>query len=358
MSQISIEFSENHLISALATPPYSWLDAIESRLSVRIFQRGNHVILEGEEKSCQLASDCLQKLYQSAENGEFLSPQNNTSSDIISADFTNEKPHNNTRNNAHHHLDAHNLETLLESATNDNKISASKSSASKKSLASARYHDDYLLIGSKKLIPANQSQNLYLEAITNHPLTFGIGPAGTGKTHLAVGYGVKLLLEEKISHIIFARPAVEAGEKLGYLPGDMHDKVEPYFQPIYDSLYEFLGKEQTERYMAMGKIEIAPLAYMRGRTLKNAFILLDEAQNTTAGQMKMLLTRLGENSHMVINGDLSQIDLSHQQQSGLKDAINRFHTIDAIAICHFSAHDSMRHPLVRQILHVYNDGNH
>ncbi len=203
------------------------------------------------------------------------------------------------------------------------------------------------------LTPANQAQSQYLDAISNRLLTFGVGPAGTGKTHLAVGYGIKLLLEKQISHVIFARPAVEAGERLGYLPGDMRDKIDPYFQPIYDSLHEFLGKEQTERYMLSGKIDIAPLAYMRGRTLKNAFILLDEAQNATPKQMKMFLTRLGAHSRMVINGDLSQTDLPDRQLSGLQDAINHLQHVAKISICRFQTKDIMRHDLVRDILAAY-----
>ncbi|MCH9851916.1 MAG: PhoH family protein [Alphaproteobacteria bacterium] len=322
MSQISLQFSENHLISALAIPPYSWLDAIENHLAIKIFQRGNHVILEGEEQSCQLASTYLQQLYDSAKSGEFPSP-----TDTILPEFFVKE------------------------------VSAKERKA--KPFHKQTIHPT-IMIGDKSLIPANQAQHQYIDAISNHLLTFGVGPAGTGKTHLAVGYGVKLLLEQQISHVILARPAVEAGERLGYLPGDMRDKIDPYFQPIYDSLHEFLGKEQTERYMLSGKIDIAPLAYMRGRTLKNAFILLDEAQNATPKQMKMFLTRLGENSRMVINGDLSQTDLPDRQLSGLADAINHLKHVDKIAICRFHTNDIMRHNLVRDILAAYehHDQNH
>ncbi|MCH9844752.1 MAG: PhoH family protein [Alphaproteobacteria bacterium] len=324
MSQISLQFSENHLISALAIPPYSWLNAIESHLAIKIFQRGNHVILEGEEQSCQLASNYLQQLYDSAKIGEFPSPTDA----ILPEFFTNDMP----------------AETENKQTKNPYK-------------KTPRQKEAAISIGDKLLTPANQAQSQYLDAISNHLLTFGVGPAGTGKTHLAVGYGIKLLLEQHISHVIFARPAVEAGERLGYLPGDMRDKIDPYFQPIYDSLHDFLGKEQTERYMLSGKIDIAPLAYMRGRTLKNAFILLDEAQNATPKQMKMFLTRLGEHSRMVINGDLSQTDLPDRQLSGLQDAINHLQHVDKIAICHFHTKDIMRHNLVRDILAAYEHHN-
>ena len=331
MSQISLQFSENHLISALATPPYSWLDAIESHLAIKIFQRGNHLILEGEEQSCQLASNYLQQLYDSAENGDFPSP----AEAILPEFFENANANTNDMP-----VDTH----YKQQQPSSKRVPSSKNSPKKLTA---------IPIGDKLLTPVNQAQSQYLDAISSHLLTFGIGPAGTGKTHLAVGYGIKLLLEQHISNVIFARPAVEAGERLGYLPGDMRDKVDPYFQPIYDSLHEFLGKEQTERYMLSGKIDIAPLAYMRGRTLKNAFILLDEAQNATPKQMKMFLTRLGAHSRMVINGDLSQTDLPDRQLSGLQDAINHLHNVDKIAICQFQTKDIMRHELVRDILAAY-----
>jgi len=193
----------------------------------------------------------------------------------------------------------------------------------------------------------------YLEEIKHHDLTFGIGPAGTGKTYLAVVMAVAALKKKQVNRIVLARPAVEAGEKLGFLPGDMQEKVNPYLRPVYDGLYDLLGKETAEKYMERGIIEVVPLAYMRGRTLEDAFIILDEAQNTTSQQMKMFLTRLGVGSKAVITGDITQIDLPNGQVSGLIEAERRLKDIDEIAFCYFSDVDVVRHPLVQKIIKAY-----
>ena len=196
-------------------------------------------------------------------------------------------------------------------------------------------------------------QKLYVDSVKQHDVTFGIGPAGTGKTFLAVTLAVTALKRGQVKRIILTRPAVEAGESLGFLPGDLKEKVDPYLRPVYDALYQILGKDQTTRLMEREIIEIAPLAYMRGRTLDDAFVILDEAQNTTIMQMKMFLTRLGFNSKMIVNGDISQIDLPRNVKSGLIGAQEKLKNIHQIDFVHFSAKDVVRHPVVAQIIRAY-----
>ncbi|CXF63511.1 PhoH family protein [Streptococcus pneumoniae] len=196
-------------------------------------------------------------------------------------------------------------------------------------------------------------QKLYVDSVKQHDVTFGIGPAGTGKTFLAVTLAVTALKRGQVKRIILTRPAVEAGESLGFLPGDLKEKVDPYLRPVYDALYQILGKDQTTRLMEREIIEIAPLAYMRGRTLDDAFVILDEAQNTTIMQMKMFLTRLGFHSKMIVNGDISQIDLPRNVKSGLIDAQEKLKNIHQIDFVHFSAKDVVRHPVVAQIIRAY-----
>lgn len=196
-------------------------------------------------------------------------------------------------------------------------------------------------------------QKKYVEAIDKNTIVFGIGPAGTGKTYLAVAKAVTALKRREVSRIILTRPAVEAGEKLGFLPGDLQNKVDPYLRPLYDGMYEMLGGEGFLRYQERGVIEVAPLAYMRGRTLDNAFIILDEAQNTTPEQMKMFLTRIGYGSHAIVTGDITQIDLPGDKRSGLKEAMKVLGGIEDIAFCRFTDKDVVRHPLVQQIIKAY-----
>ncbi len=198
-------------------------------------------------------------------------------------------------------------------------------------------------------------QKVYVDSVRNHDVVFGIGPAGTGKTFLAVTLAVTALKRGQVKRIILTRPAVEAGENLGFLPGDLKEKVDPYLRPVYDALYQILGKDQTIRLMEREIIEIAPLAYMRGRTLDDAFVILDEAQNTTIMQMKMFLTRLGFNSKMIVNGDTSQIDLPRNSHSGLLDAIDKLKTIRQIDFVYLSAKDVVRHPVVAEIIRAYED---
>lgn len=196
-------------------------------------------------------------------------------------------------------------------------------------------------------------QKKYVEAIDKNTIVFGIGPAGTGKTYLAVAKAVTALKRREVSRIILTRPAVEAGEKLGFLPGDLQNKVDPYLRPLYDGMYEMLGGEGFLRYQERGVIEVAPLAYMRGRTLDNSFIILDEAQNTTPEQMKMFLTRVGYGSHVIVTGDITQIDLPGDKKSGLKEAMKILGGIEGIAFCKFTEKDVVRHPLVQEIIKAY-----
>ncbi|MGF7185494.1 phosphate starvation-inducible PhoH-like protein [Desulfitispora alkaliphila] len=207
----------------------------------------------------------------------------------------------------------------------------------------------------KQIMPKTLGQANYLKAIQNYDVVFGIGPAGTGKTYLAVVKAVAALKEKRVNRIILARPAVEAGEKLGFLPGDLQEKVNPYLRPLYDGLYDILGAETAQKYMEKNIIEVAPLAYMRGRTLNDSFIILDEAQNTTPEQMKMLLTRIGFGSKAVITGDITQVDLPKGQYSGLIEVQKVLKNVEGISFCYLTAADVVRHPLVQKIVTAYDD---
>jgi phosphate starvation-inducible PhoH-like protein len=207
--------------------------------------------------------------------------------------------------------------------------------------------------GKRRVAPKTVNQRKYLDAIESHDIVFGIGPAGTGKTYLAMAQAVAFLVAKKVSRIILARPAVEAGEKLGFLPGDLQEKVNPYLRPLYDALYDMLDTERVMRYIERGTIEIAPIAFMRGRTLNDAFVILDEAQNTTTEQMKMFLTRLGFGAKAVITGDITQIDLPTGRTSGLVEAMKVVNGIDGIEFVYFDDRDVVRHKLVQQIVKAY-----
>jgi phosphate starvation-inducible PhoH-like protein len=207
--------------------------------------------------------------------------------------------------------------------------------------------------GKRQVVPKSVTQKRYLDAIEQHDIVFGIGPAGTGKTYLAMAQAVSFLLSKRVSRIILARPAVEAGEKLGFLPGDLQEKVNPYLRPLYDALYDMIELERVERLIERGTIEVAPIAFMRGRTLNDAFVILDEAQNTTSEQMKMFLTRLGFGSKAVITGDVTQIDLPTGRTSGLVEAMKVIGKVEGIAFVHFDDKDVVRHSLVQQIVKAY-----
>lgn len=207
--------------------------------------------------------------------------------------------------------------------------------------------------GKRQVVPKSVTQKKYLDAIEQYDIVFGIGPAGTGKTYLAMAQAVSFLLAKRVSRIILARPAVEAGEKLGFLPGDLQEKVNPYLRPLYDALYDMIEMDRAERLLERGTIEVAPIAFMRGRTLNDAFVILDEAQNTTSEQMKMFLTRLGFGSKAVITGDVTQIDLPTGRQSGLVEAMKVVGNVEGIAFIHFDEKDVVRHHLVQQIVKAY-----
>jgi len=210
-------------------------------------------------------------------------------------------------------------------------------------------------LGKKSVTPKSPNQKRYIEALESHDMVFAIGPGGTGKTYLAVAMAVQALLSKQVNRIILARPAVEAGERLGFLPGTLQEKVDPYMRPLYDALHDLLEADKLERFLEKDIIEVAPLAFMRGRTLNDSFVILDEAQNTTSEQMKMFLTRLGFNSKAVITGDITQIDLPDARRSGLVEAIEIVGKIEGIAMVHFDEHDVVRHNLVQRIIKAYDD---
>jgi phosphate starvation-inducible PhoH-like protein len=209
--------------------------------------------------------------------------------------------------------------------------------------------------GKKSVTPKSLNQRRYVDSIEKHDMVFGIGPSGTGKTYLAVAMAVEALLTKEVSRIILARPAVEAGERLGYLPGTIQEKVNPYLRPLYDALYDVLDPDRVERYLEKGIIEIAPIAFMRGRTLNDAFVILDEAQNTTSEQMKMFLTRLGFNSKAVVTGDVTQIDLPNGRRSGLVEAVEVVGRVEGISFIYFTERDVVRHSLVQRIIRAYEE---
>lgn len=280
------------------------LKYVEKTFNVKIFQNGNNIKIQGSQKDVNNSADALQKLYEAAGQGIEITKE--TLHLYIQDTYNQEKG----------------FETIIKTP-------------------------------KKSIVPRGKNQRLYLESMHKHEVNFGIGPAGTGKTYLAVAAAIDALLKEKVDRIILIRPAVEAGEKLGFLPGDLSQKVDPYLRPLYDGLYEMLGIERTEKLLANGNVEIAPLAYMRGRTLNNSFIIVDESQNTTKEQMKMVLTRMGFNSYLVINGDLTQIDLPRNITSGLSNAIKVLKDTDGIGFTNFSSRDVVRHPLVRKIIDAY-----
>ncbi|MFN3663206.1 PhoH family protein [Yoonia sp.] len=316
ITEAVLEFPDNRLLIDLCGEYDRNLSTIEDKLSVQIMRRGNRLAVIGEEGPRQDALEVLRALYSRLEAG---------------------RP-----------VEAGDLDRELRMGPNPVPGPVDQIELFKGEIARVEVKT------RKKLVePRTEAQKAYVKSLFDHELAFGIGPAGTGKTYLAVAVGVNMLINGHVDKIILSRPAVEAGEKLGYLPGDMKDKVDPYMQPLYDALNDFLPGKQAAKMMEEKVIEIAPLAFMRGRTLSNAFVVLDEAQNATTMQMKMFLTRLGQGSRMVITGDRTQIDLPRGVNSGLWDAERLLKGITKISFNYFTAKDVVRHPLVAAIIEAY-----
>jgi phosphate starvation-inducible PhoH-like protein len=314
-TQISLTFDDNRLASVLFGQYGQNLALIERRLGVAASSRGNHVTIDGTRDACELARRVLEGLYERLKRGD----------ELVQGD--------------------------VDGAV---RLALSQGSLFDFDPASARESFEEINLRKRRVRARTQAQDAYVRALKRHPLVFSTGPAGTGKTWLAVAHAVQLFERKDVDRIVLSRPAVEAGERLGFLPGDMREKVDPYLRPIYDALYDLMDARIVERAMQSGEIEIAPLAFMRGRTLANAAVILDEAQNTTAMQMKMLLTRLGENSRMVVTGDPSQVDLPSGQTSGLADAVRLLEGIEGIAHVTFTSADVIRHELVARIVDAYD----
>ena len=300
--EFTLEPDDTERLANLAGPFDEHLRQIELRLGVSIANRGNVFRVDGDADHAEAAARVLRDLYAATE---------------------------------HEVLDGHRINLQLQDSN----------------VAALDHDDDFLRRGAIKGRGPNQAR--YLHAIATHDINFGIGPAGTGKTYLAVASAVDALDANRVQRIILVRPAVEAGEKLGFLPGDLTQKVDPYLRPLYDALYEMLGFEKVAKLIERNVIEIAPLAYMRGRTLNDSFVILDEAQNTTVEQMKMFLTRIGFGSVAVVTGDVTQIDLPRHVRSGLRDAIEVLRDVSGISFTFFTAHDVVRHPLVQKIVRAY-----
>ena len=315
-SQLELAFDDNRLAAQLYGDFDQNLALIEQRLKVSATPRGNHVLLKGAASTVDQARRVLESLYGSLEEGRTV--------DISDVDGVIRM------------IQTEDSQLTLPTLERKGKVRMAQI-ATRKSTIVAR----------------TPAQDAYMRSMERSELVFGVGPAGTGKTYLAVAHAASLLERGDINRIILSRPAVEAGERLGFLPGDMKEKVDPYLRPLYDALYDMLPTEQVERRIASGEIEIAPIAFMRGRTLSDAFIILDEAQNTTPQQMKMFLTRFGMRSRMVVCGDPNQTDLPSGIQSGLNDAVGRLEGIQKIATVRFGVGDVVRHPLVGRIVEAY-----
>ena len=319
LSRLEMSFDKPHLINAVFGEFDRNLVTIENRLGVYISARGNRVQIEGEAGAIGRTRDVLNDIYSRISRGQEMDSEAVQSIIAMTAEPT--------------------LEGIV-----------------RKDAADA----PGIMIRTRKktLVPRSATQIPYMEALARDEIIFALGPAGTGKTYLAVAQAVAMLITGAVQRLILSRPAVEAGERLGFLPGDMKEKVDPYLRPIYDALYDCLPAEQVERRIASGEIEIAPIAFMRGRTLADAFIILDEAQNTTAAQMKMFLTRFGMNSRMVICGDPHQVDIpGGERMSGLNDAVQRLEGVAGIQTIRFNSSDVVRHPLVGKIVDAYEGGH-
>ena len=313
-ARLDILFDRPQLLGRLFGEYDQNLVAIENRLGVYVSARGNRVQIEGEAGAAARAREVLTGLYNRIVKGE--------------------------------DVDAGMVDAVIQMSAEPTLDGIIRQDVSEPPSVMIRTR-------KKTIVPRSAMQARYMHALASSDLIFALGPAGTGKTYVAVAQAVQMLIQGQVTRLILSRPAVEAGERLGFLPGDMKEKVDPYLRPLYDALYDMLPAEQVERRIASGEIEIAPIAFMRGRTLSDAFIILDEAQNTTPAQMKMFLTRFGQNSRMVVCGDPRQIDLPDIGKSGLADAVGRLEGIDGIATIRFSAADVVRHPIVGRIVEAY-----
>jgi len=307
-----IQFDDNRLLADLLGEFDAHLSLLEERLEVQAVVHGNVVALEGSESECALARAVLEELYKRLKAGQSVAP-----GDI------------------------------------DGAIRLARAGMTPSRADGGAAGEAQLRTRKRVVTARTPTQTAYIQALQSHELVFGTGPAGTGKTYLAVAYAAGCLERGEVERIILSRPAVEAGERLGFLPGDMREKVDPYLRPLYDALYDVLPPEKVERGLDTGMIEIAPLAFMRGRTLSHAMVILDEAQNCTSMQMKMFLTRLGEGSKMIVTGDPSQVDLPAGQTSGLQEAITILRGVKGIAHITFTAADVVRHELVARIVEAY-----
>ncbi|MDX2080483.1 MAG: PhoH family protein [Terrimicrobiaceae bacterium] len=315
METVTLEFENARALQALYGGDEKLLRELESRLSVRVTSRDGWLRIEGDEADVDRAKKVFDQLQDAVKRGVAVR--------------------------------RHEFHYALKSVESNGQGADSLGG-----LLETRIH-----CSSRKppIVPKTAGQKAYLQAVQSHDITFGVGPAGTGKTYLAVAVAVAALKQEKVSRIVLTRPAVEAGEALGFLPGDLQEKILPYLRPLYDALYDMLEVEEIQKYMDRGVIEIAPLAYMRGRTLSNSFVILDEAQNTTAEQMFMFLTRIGAGSKCVVTGDRTQIDLPRNKLSGLIEAVEALREVPGIGMHFFNEQDVVRHPLVQAIILAYKD---
>ena len=312
---LSVIFHDNELLLGVAGEFNENLKELEKISKVSIYSRGNSIMIKSDSVQNEIIKNAIQFLATQYINNRTIEKK-----DIISS---------------------------LDKFMIDEKVKSLNKNIS-----------EIIKTPKKSVIPRSERQKNYVKALRESDITISAGPAGTGKTFLAVAVALTMLLEKKIERIILSRPAVEAGERLGFLPGDMKDKVDPYLRPLYDSLYDLLDFEKIQKRIEIGDIEIAPLAFMRGRTLKNSFAILDEAQNATDTQIKMFLTRIGENSKIVINGDPSQIDLPNKGLSGLERSKKLLGNLKEISVVDFDHSDVVRHPLVSKIVKAYSDKNH
>ena len=316
-SQLELAFEDNRLAAQLYGDFDQNLALIEQRLKVSATPRGNHLLLKGAASDVDQARRVLESLYAHLEEGRAL--------DIAHVDTMIRM------------IESEDSQLTLPTLEKKGKVRMAQIATRKATI-----------------VARTPAQDAYMRAMERTELIFGIGPAGTGKTYLAVAHAASLLERGDINRIILSRPAVEAGERLGFLPGDMKDKVDPYLRPLYDALYDMMRPEHVERCITSGVIEVAPLAFMRGRTLANAVVILDEAQNTTSMQMKMFLTRLGENSKMIVTGDPSQVDLPRGERSGLVEAVGLLEGIEGVHVSRFDDRDVVRHALVGRIVRAYD----